>query len=173
MCIRIRDPDSFWSGIQDGKFESGIRTIEPKRWFLLFSFHSPFFLALQIFSFCSVLFSPFSFSLCNTFCYSFSSRIPDPDFFSISDPLSRIQILDPGVKKAPHPQNIWYLCSNVLPLMDLVDVLLMVRCVELVHEEMQRIIQHCGNEVQQEMLRLIALKSERLHYTPIRKSLLS
>jgi len=28
-----------------------------------------------------------------------------------------------------------------------------LRCVELVHEEMQRIIQHCGNEVQQEMLR--------------------
>merc|ERR1719237_1406211 len=28
-----------------------------------------------------------------------------------------------------------------------------IRCVELVHEEMQRIIQHCGNEVQQEMLR--------------------
>ncbi len=28
-----------------------------------------------------------------------------------------------------------------------------VRCIELVHEEMQRIIQHCGNEVQQEMLR--------------------
>ncbi|KAH1014167.1 hypothetical protein HUJ04_003052 [Dendroctonus ponderosae] len=27
------------------------------------------------------------------------------------------------------------------------------RCVELIHEEMQRIIQHCGNEVQQEMLR--------------------
>ena len=24
---------------------------------------------------------------------------------------------------------------------------------ELVHEEMQRIIQHCGNEVQQEMMR--------------------
>lgn len=28
-----------------------------------------------------------------------------------------------------------------------------LRCVELTHEEMQRIIQHCGNEVQQEMLR--------------------
>lgn len=28
-----------------------------------------------------------------------------------------------------------------------------LRCVELVHEEMQRIIQHCGIEVQQEMLR--------------------
>ena len=28
-----------------------------------------------------------------------------------------------------------------------------IRCIELVHEEMQRIIQHCGNEVQQEMLR--------------------
>lgn len=28
-----------------------------------------------------------------------------------------------------------------------------LRCVELVHEEMQRIIQHCGVEVQQEMLR--------------------
>eukprot|EP00088_Acartia_fossae_P032522 TRINITY_DN33296_c0_g1_i10.p1 TRINITY_DN33296_c0_g1~~TRINITY_DN33296_c0_g1_i10.p1 ORF type:complete len:760 (-),score=185.56 TRINITY_DN33296_c0_g1_i10:935-3214(-) len=28
-----------------------------------------------------------------------------------------------------------------------------LRCIELVHEEMQRIIQHCGNEVQQEMLR--------------------
>ncbi|CAG0913982.1 unnamed protein product [Notodromas monacha] len=28
-----------------------------------------------------------------------------------------------------------------------------LRCVELVHEEMQRMIQHCGNEVQQEMLR--------------------
>lgn len=28
-----------------------------------------------------------------------------------------------------------------------------MRCVELIHEEMQRIIQHCGNEVQQEMLR--------------------
>ena len=27
------------------------------------------------------------------------------------------------------------------------------RCIELVHEEMQRIIQHCGTEVQQEMLR--------------------
>ncbi|KAI8440341.1 hypothetical protein MSG28_001679 [Choristoneura fumiferana] len=27
------------------------------------------------------------------------------------------------------------------------------RCVELVHEEMQRIVQHCGTEVQQEMLR--------------------
>ena len=25
--------------------------------------------------------------------------------------------------------------------------------IELVHEEMQRIIQHCGNEVQQEMMR--------------------
>lgn len=28
-----------------------------------------------------------------------------------------------------------------------------LRCVELIHEEMQRIIQHCGIEVQQEMLR--------------------
>ncbi|XP_057666847.1 dynamin-1-like protein isoform X1 [Diorhabda carinulata] len=28
-----------------------------------------------------------------------------------------------------------------------------LRCVELIHEEMQRIIQHCGNEVHQEMLR--------------------
>merc|ERR1711899_443316 len=28
-----------------------------------------------------------------------------------------------------------------------------MRCIELVHEEMQRIIQHCGNEVQREMLR--------------------
>jgi len=28
-----------------------------------------------------------------------------------------------------------------------------LRCVELVHEEMQSIIQHCGTEVQQEMLR--------------------
>merc|ERR1711962_166940 len=28
-----------------------------------------------------------------------------------------------------------------------------MRCIELVHEEMHRIIQHCGNEVQQEMLR--------------------
>lgn len=28
-----------------------------------------------------------------------------------------------------------------------------LRCIELVHEEMQRIIQHCGTEVQQEMLR--------------------
>lgn len=28
-----------------------------------------------------------------------------------------------------------------------------MRCVELIHEEMQRIIQHCGIEVQQEMLR--------------------
>lgn len=28
-----------------------------------------------------------------------------------------------------------------------------LRCVELVHEEMQRIIQHCGSEVQQEILR--------------------
>lgn len=28
-----------------------------------------------------------------------------------------------------------------------------LRCVELIHEEMQRIVQHCGNEVQQEMLR--------------------
>jgi hypothetical protein len=49
--------------------------------------------------------------------------------------------------------------------MDVVDFLLMGRCVELVHEEMQRIIQHCGNEVQQEMLRLIALKSGRLQCT--------
>lgn len=32
-----------------------------------------------------------------------------------------------------------------------------LRCVELIHEEMQRIIQHCGNEVQQEMLRLVLL----------------
>lgn len=30
-----------------------------------------------------------------------------------------------------------------------------LRCVELIHEEMQRIIQHCGNEVQQEMLRWV------------------
>ncbi|KAJ6650132.1 Dynamin-1-like protein [Pseudolycoriella hygida] len=28
-----------------------------------------------------------------------------------------------------------------------------LRCVELIHEEMQRIIQHCGTEVQQELLR--------------------
>ncbi|KAL7043875.1 hypothetical protein ACKWTF_001697 [Chironomus riparius] len=28
-----------------------------------------------------------------------------------------------------------------------------LRCVELIHEEMQRMIQHCGTEVQQEMLR--------------------
>jgi len=28
-----------------------------------------------------------------------------------------------------------------------------LRCVELVHDEMQSIIQHCGVEVQQEMLR--------------------
>ena len=33
-----------------------------------------------------------------------------------------------------------------------------LRCVELVHEEMQRIIQHCGNEVQQELLRYIMYK---------------
>ena len=32
-----------------------------------------------------------------------------------------------------------------------------LRCVELVHEEMQRIIQHCGTEVQQEMLRFTNL----------------
>ena len=32
-----------------------------------------------------------------------------------------------------------------------------LRCVELVHEEMQRIIQHCGTEVQQEMLRFPSL----------------
>lgn len=30
-----------------------------------------------------------------------------------------------------------------------------LRCVELIHEEMQRIIQHCGTEVQQEMLRFV------------------
>jgi hypothetical protein len=38
---------------------------------------------------------------------------------------------------------------------------------------MQRIIQHCGNEVQQEMLRLICLTWERLQCTgtPIWKSL--
>lgn len=30
-----------------------------------------------------------------------------------------------------------------------------LRCVELIHEEMQRIIQHCGTEVQQEMLRSV------------------
>ncbi|KAH8337593.1 hypothetical protein KR074_011678 [Drosophila pseudoananassae] len=29
-----------------------------------------------------------------------------------------------------------------------------LRCVELIHEEMQRIVQHCGNEVQQEMMRI-------------------
>lgn len=28
-----------------------------------------------------------------------------------------------------------------------------LRCVELVHEEMQRIVQHCGIHIQQEMLR--------------------
>ena len=33
-----------------------------------------------------------------------------------------------------------------------------LRCVELVHEEMQRIIQHCGNEVQQELLRYLIYK---------------
>lgn len=32
-----------------------------------------------------------------------------------------------------------------------------LRCVELIHEEMQRIIQHCGNEVQQEMLRSVQI----------------
>lgn len=36
-----------------------------------------------------------------------------------------------------------------------------LRCVELIHEEMQRIIQHCGNEVQQEMLRLVFLSIVR------------
>jgi len=35
-----------------------------------------------------------------------------------------------------------------------------LRCVELVHEEMQRIIQHCGNEVQQEMLRFPKLNEK-------------
>uniref|UniRef100_A0A6P7G7M9 dynamin GTPase n=1 Tax=Diabrotica virgifera virgifera TaxID=50390 RepID=A0A6P7G7M9_DIAVI len=35
-----------------------------------------------------------------------------------------------------------------------------LRCVELIHEEMQRIIQHCGNEVQQEMLRFPKLYEE-------------
>ena len=38
-----------------------------------------------------------------------------------------------------------------------------LRCVELVHEEMQRIIQHCGNEVQQEMLRSFLFHFELLH----------
>ena len=37
-----------------------------------------------------------------------------------------------------------------------------LRCVELVHEEMQRIIQHCGNEVQQEMLRSLDLNYSEL-----------
>lgn len=32
-----------------------------------------------------------------------------------------------------------------------------LRCVELVHEEMQRIIQHCGTEVQQELMRFSKL----------------
>jgi hypothetical protein len=77
--------------------------------------------------------------------------IPDPD------PGSRGQ-KSTGSAKLPVP-------IYVLPVMHVVYFLLMVRCVELVHEEMQRIIQHCGNEVQQEMLRLIALKSERLHCT--------
>ena len=36
-----------------------------------------------------------------------------------------------------------------------------LRCVELVHEEMQRIIQHCGNEVQQELLRYMKYKFSR------------
>lgn len=35
-----------------------------------------------------------------------------------------------------------------------------LRCVELVHEEMQRIIQHCGTEVQQEMLRFPKLHEQ-------------
>lgn len=35
-----------------------------------------------------------------------------------------------------------------------------LRCVELAHEEMQRIIQHCGNEVQQEMLRFPKLQEK-------------
>ncbi|KAJ8917472.1 hypothetical protein NQ315_005519, partial [Exocentrus adspersus] len=35
-----------------------------------------------------------------------------------------------------------------------------LRCVELIHEEMQRIIQHCGSEVQQEMLRFPKLYEE-------------
>ena len=35
-----------------------------------------------------------------------------------------------------------------------------LRCVELVHEEMQRIIQHCGNEVQQELLRYSQIQCE-------------
>ena len=36
-----------------------------------------------------------------------------------------------------------------------------LRCVELVHEEMQRIIQHCGNEVQQELLRYVSFSTSR------------
>lgn len=35
-----------------------------------------------------------------------------------------------------------------------------LRCVELVHEEMQRIIQHCGTEVQQELLRFPKLHEQ-------------
>lgn len=42
-----------------------------------------------------------------------------------------------------------------------------LRCVELIHEEMQRIIQHCGTEVQQEMLRYDSIyrmpKSRNFH----------
>lgn len=35
-----------------------------------------------------------------------------------------------------------------------------LRCVELVHEEMQRIIQHCGTEIQQELLRFPKLHDQ-------------
>ncbi|GAB6021468.1 UAA transporter [Chamberlinius hualienensis] len=35
-----------------------------------------------------------------------------------------------------------------------------LRCVELVHEEMQRIIQHCGTEIQQELLRFPKLHEQ-------------
>ena len=42
-----------------------------------------------------------------------------------------------------------------------------LRCVELVHEEMQRIIQHCGNEVQQELLGYIQIQCKNSHKGPV------
>ena len=37
-----------------------------------------------------------------------------------------------------------------------------LRCVELVHDEMQRLIQHCGTDVQQDMLRFPNLNEQIL-----------
>ncbi len=94
-----------------------VGTIVPKRWFLLFTFPSPFFpLPSNVFLLFFLIFSLLFF-----FCYSFSSRVPNPDFFPVSDSRSRIQILDPGVQKAPDPQH----CRH--PVLRIHDILGWIR----------------------------------------------